>query len=247
MSQDGVGYLAPGINAVPELVSRDRLPTAMIGIDSQLTECVMQFDTEFRGAHIYLTPRYESGSNLSTAPAKRHYWLSWEHKSYWPVEIPANAQPISSIAYSPATSGSDIVLLGGRNGAVMRYKWSGFEVETSLKSFVILGPLPITSGGDAVGILAMFEIETSTLSGVISWEIYAKATAQLAALAAEKGTSPDASGTTLNVGFDYKYYPRVRGGFACIKLKKTSTVGGRPDWALERVHLGIARGGRRRK
>lgn len=248
LSAVGLYYLSPGYDAQPVPISEGVLPVEFSNIDPTATEVTMEFDTHFGGVHIYLSPKTLSNYYPDAIPVRRHYWLSWRHRSLWPVLVASERQPFSLHSYATSNSGLRRVIHGGADGYLRTYEERWHTDDSDLiASHIILGPFDIRNG-QFESIIASLNAELSESSDDVTWELYVADTPSLAATAALTGTTPSATGTWTTTGRNYESYPRRAGGGMCIKIKTLATGSGfLGSWAIETIDVGAAPGGRQRR
>ena len=205
--------------AAPVAISKDRLPKELAGVNTEIYEVCMRWDTIDEGLHIYLTSKTESS-------ARYHWWLDWGTKSFWPVAVPADFEPYSITTYRGWLVPQSSVILGCRDG-YLRYYADGFETDetTDITSYLDFGPFYCgTQYNDGrvdelVGVMARD-------SGPVTWSVRVGEESQGAVI----NETNHATGT-FSAGLNYRVHPRARGGAAVVRLTGT---GGR-RWAFERM------------
>ena len=234
LSSDGVYMLPAGCGASePTSISREKIPEELLHVDSQVIEAQLAYDLLDRGVHIWLTKK-DSGYTS-------HWWLDWETKGFFRVEIPASQQPTSVVSYAPFCSEDACVVLGGRDGKLRRFhKWSRVDDSgAQIESYVDYGPVLLgDQAGYMDGILGEIQPMLSDTGGRVKIECRAGASAEQA----NNATSATES-IHVSDGTSYSSCPRVRGNAAFVRL---SGVDG-DHWTVENIMARIDAGGRQRR
>lgn len=242
LSSDGLYFIPPGINAVPQSLSRESLPQELVEVDSETHEIILEFDVPFRGVHVYAAP-------TGVHQFRQSWWFDWDLKSFWPATIPSNMEPRSIIAYSAPITHRRNVILGCNDGYLRSYSSLNTidDDDTAITSHIVFGPIPL--GGDDFheGLVTELFSVLAEESGDVDWKLYVGDTMEDAAslaVAAASGTE-FASGTWAGSDkLSYKSRPRARGGAFCLRLSNNTTT---QAWAIEKIQVAMKRAGKLRK
>jgi len=228
LTLDGLYILPAGGGAKPVPVSHDILPREFKNLHPETTTISMEFDTENNGVHIFLCP--------DSSNARTHWFFHWGRKTFWPVTLSADHEPLATCNYQATCVEDSSVLLGGRDGYLRRF--SGLaenDCGTTFSSYVEMGPLPLASDGH-VGTLLELDGVLAADSADVTWAIQP-------ALTFEGTTTATASATGTWSGGLNATVRRPCRGQACI-LKLTGTAGS--AWAFENAIATVMDSGRRR-
>ena len=234
LSLDGVYMLPAGCGASePVSISREKLPEELLHVDKNLVEVCFAYDLLARGVHIWMTKK---DSGLS-----KHWWLDWETKGFFPMEVPAGQQPTAVCEYASFCAEDSCVVLGGRDGKLRRFhkRFTRDDAGTAIESYVDYGPLLL---GDQAGMFDGIIAEATPMlikdGGDVKMSIRAAFSVEAARFASETHTSIHRSD---HVG--YATHPRARGNAGFIRL---SGVNGIP-WSVEQIGVRIEPGGKQRR
>jgi hypothetical protein len=229
MSLNGLYSLTPGGNSYPIPLSQAVLPRELLNIDPKQYEVNLEYDVVDNGIHIFLTP---DSSNTQT-----HWWFDWQTKTFWPLTLAADHEPLVTCAYESTTIEDSGVILGGRDGYLRRFtKLSGNDCGTAFSSYIVIGPFPLAADG-LVGRVVAMDGQLALESSDVTWALQPALTYESAVSA-----SASESGTWV-AGLNFSVHPSCRGQAACLKL--TGTSGQR--WAYEQTVISTMVAGRRRK
>lgn len=205
LSQDGLYIFPAGCHGTPASLSRERLPLELVGLSPSQVTAQLEWDTDFRGIHIFVTR--EDGGFVY------HYWFDWQSKSFWPVRLQKDHEPLSTIAYTPVNAGQYVVL-GGRDGYLRHFDRHYFTDDggTQIDSFVDIGPVKIGDGTHE-GLLSELNITLGRGSGEVDYSVMAGQTAEDAAYG-DRVHSTGVFGQRLN----YTARPRARGAAFVLRL-----------------------------
>jgi len=237
LSLDGLYVLPPGGDSAPISLSREVLPQEFLNLNPNTLTALLEFDTHGRGVHIFLTPDASS--------VRTHWWFAWETKTYWPVSLAADHDPLATcVLYSTAIEDSSVIL-GCRDGILRRFSaLAGTDCGTAYTTYVTIGPIPLAKDGMLGSLLSMEGVMAEGAGGTIAlgdsgdvtWSLHPASTFEGAVNASESD-----SGTWGN-GLNAKDYPACRGQAAMLKVTGSS---GR-KWAFEQCVLAVRESGRRR-
>ncbi len=231
LSRDGLYVFAVGAEASLVNLSREKMPRELRDVDRTASYISMEYDSQDRGVHIFITPRAETQAT--------HWWYDWNNQSFWPVQVPATMQAASALAYAESPSDSRFVMIGGLDGYVRRFSTSaGDDDGTDIEAYVLVGPYRL--GGDMAhdGILSELFATMDQGSGSVTWSLRAD---DYAELAVQSIASAQATGTWSS-GRSVVEHPRVRGGSAVLKIGSNGST----RWALESVTATAQQAGRSR-
>lgn len=228
LSLDGIYALPPGGDSFPVPLSREVLPQEFLNLNPDIVTALLEYDTQDRGVHIYLTPEQ--------ANARLHWWLDWDRKTFWPVSLAADHEP-TAICQLQATAIEDSgVILGGRDGTLRRYTdLAETDCGEAFDSYVDIGPVPLAPDSQ-IGVISWMEAILAEESGDVTWEVSPSLTFEGAASAAvtEEGVWVE--------GINTLVHPAAAG--QAFTLTLTGESGRR--WAMEQIIVGLREGGRRR-
>ena len=229
LSLDGVYVLPPSGDSFPISVSRELLPQELLNFDPNTTTVSLEYDVPGRGVHIFLSP--ESSND------QIHWWLDWENKTFWPMTLTSNHEPMATCSL-PATAIEDAgVILGCRDGYLRRFNsYAERDDGTAFTSYVKIGPIALAADG-RIGTLMGLDAELALYSGGATWEIHPSLTFESAA----GSTATTLTGSWI-AGINGTVHSGGRG--QAFMLKLTGTTGRR--WALEQIVAEIRESGRRR-
>ena len=245
LGRDGLYMLAPGANSFPESISRERLPREL-QLLSRFDRAVvtMEYDPVDRGVHIFLVSK--RGYN------KRHFWFDWETKGFFPMSVPTDLEPWSSVLYKSfdPTTGNK-VLFGGRDGFIRAFNNNQPNDESAvIKAHVIYGPIRL--GGDSYQDGTVMTID-STIIGRITWQLFVGPSHEDVTdwpsrftddWRSDNNAYTDGDGTIYQRGTQRTARPRAKGNAFILRLDSTTNLE-RP-WTVERIIVKIRRGGRPR-
>lgn len=230
LSPDGLWVMPAGCSGVPTSLSRERMPDELLGINSTRQSVNLEFDTVYRGVHIFVTSR--DGSEAS------HWWFDWETKSFWRVKLQGDHEPYSTherIAWSD----TPVVLVAGQDGYI-RYFDRAFQVDdgdNEIEAYCDIGPFPLSENNHHEGVLTHIQGVLGVGSNPVIWEARSGNSAQEAYLA-----EPKKSGEWARQGLNGMRNPRLRGESALVRVKNK----GKLRWFLERITVGMRYSARRR-
>jgi hypothetical protein len=222
---------------VPETISREKLPAELLNIDLLQVNVCMEFDTEFRGAWIFL-------HNIQAGQATS-WFFDWENKAFWPMQYPLTQEAVR--AYFVATPTVRGVLLGCMDGYLRRHSTAYTNDDgTALGSYVEIGPIRLAgSEYDEGKLTEIIGTPHYGLAGTVTWTVKAAKNAQ-SLYNAQSGSVYTTTGTwtagTDGSSLSTKDRQRIRGGAAVVKLEETD---GQP-WAIESVLCAIQTAGKQR-
>ncbi len=217
LSMDGIYILPPGGNSKPISMSREVLPQELRNFDPDTTTINLEYDIQGRGVHIFLTP--------DSTNQKIHWWMDWERKTFWPLTLTADHEPMATCSLQSVAIEDTGVIMGGRDGKLRRPSdLAEDDVGTSFTTYADIGPIPLAQDG-MVGILISMEAVMAEDIGDVTWGVYPGLTYEATATAAVQitGTWTEGLNTVVHCG----------GRGAGYVLRITGTAGRR--WALEQV------------
>lgn len=228
MSRDGLYVLPPGADAVPQALSRERLPMELLHLDASVYTVQLAYSRRYRGVMIFLShdPLGEN-AGVSYSSFRQHWFFGLDSGGFWPISLAADFEPISSVGYDGRSDEDSGVLLGGRDGYVRkfsdRYDRDGVD---PIQASVTIGPAPL-SGPGRTGMLNRLRIVLGEDSESIGWRVYAGSTPEECA----KSTTIRASGTAV-AGASPWFDPKVSG--VAYRLDLLSAVSpGNYGWEVE--------------
>lgn len=220
MSRDGLYFFPPGGGALPQSVSREKLPRELIDIDNVNNAILMAYDIQGRGIHISITP-------LETATGI-HYFFNWESGAFHPVTFESDHEPLSMMTYEADIPSQAGVLYGCRDGYVRMFSnFSKTDDGKNVTSEVDYGPIPLNRGRAAIA--DSVEIILDDGSDDVSWAFRSGNSPEEADLATSR-----ASGTA-KAGVNYRQSVRHYGEYGFLRLSTTGAV----RWAVEGIKLRV--------
>ena len=237
VASDGLYYLGPGAQMVPETISREKLPNELLNVDLRQVNLTMSYDTENRGAWIFMHA-IQGGQSTS-------WFFDWENKAFWPMTYPGTQEATRSwYVYTPAVRG---VLMGCADGYIRKHS-SGTTSDdgTALGSYVEIGPIRLAgSEYDEGKLIEIVGTPHYGAGGTVTWTVKAAKNAQAlynavsGAVDTRTGTwTPSVDGSGLNV----KDRQRIRGGAVVVRLEETDSA----PWGIESVLATIEASGKQR-
>jgi hypothetical protein len=228
LSLDGLYAVEAGGDTFPVSLSRDTLPRELQNLNPDMLTISLEYDLQGQGIHIFLTP---VSSNTCI-----HWWLDWNRKSFWPLTLTANHEPMSTCVLQATAIEDSGVILGGRDGILRRYSdLAEDDCGTVFSSYAICGPIALNADMSIGRLLSLDAILADT-SGPITWN----ATGALTFEGASSGAATS-SGNWV-AGINASVYTDCRGQAFTVKLSGTP---GR-KWAFEQATATILAGGKRR-
>lgn len=227
LSRQGLFAMRAGDASEPQPFSREALPEALLDVDVVSNTVSMEYDGRNQGIHVFVTP--------VAGTAGEHYFISWQTKGLFPVNLPNAQQPTCMVDFAVTQGAAEYVLQGCLDGYVRRYsRFAPTDDGTTLTSYVVLGPLALARFGE--------EAQVDTIGAVldedsddVTWSLMVGATGEeVADQAVAKATG------TWAAGYNRNSRPRTRGTAGKVKLLSTG------KWAMESVHLAISPAGRKK-
>jgi hypothetical protein len=230
LSRDGVYMIEPGGVSKPISISRERIPAQLLALNPETHIITMAYDVKERGVHIYVVSK-ETGGTI-------HWWLDWENKSFWPVELNAEHEPYRVLNYQADSAGASGVLLGCRDGYIRKYNLPNHADDgIDFTSYVYIGPIRLGGDGYYEGIVNELIATVAKSSGDVNWSLHVGETAEAArnAAAFDSGTWTAGMNTTVR--------PRARAAAFFVKLTQGED---NEAWSMERLTAVVSRVGRQR-
>lgn len=232
LSTDGLYLFEPSPNAVPQRLSRERLPAELLDINTGLYDVQMAYDVVNQGINIFITPKIVG--------ATTHWWFDWGKKAFWPETYPSDQEPTAITVHTVGGSNSPTVLYGGRDGYIRRsINAQSVDDGVIMPSSALLGPFSLGHPG-ALGLLQHVFMELATASGQINVDVLVGDTPEKArnALPAFSFTVGGGGDSFAPVG----QIARVRGGACFLRLSnETLSPWAYESGALEREIVGPMR------
>lgn len=214
LSRNGLYAMPAGCGADFQQISKQKLPDALMGINSSTYTALLAYDTRFDGLHIYVT------ETAGASTGRQAWWMDWETGGFWPMELTATEQPLSLMRFDPL-DGSDVsgVLLGGSGGGVRRFDRTVTGAVAS--GYLYFGPIKISPTPFHKGIIqkmrVTFSANTNDTTGTVA--VYCAESGEAAYTAAVAGTAARKFGLTIgNLQNNHVCHPRVGGHAAVIKI-----------------------------
>ena len=227
LSSGGLYMLQPGGASYPVSISGDKIPLELKDIDPKEYEISLEFDVEFGGVHIFMTPNASRTMN--------HFWFDWSTKSFWIETYQADHEPTAACFHRSYYQGDSGVILGGRDGYLRRFFKSAEDDDGSdISSYVYYGPIRL---GDGLydGLIGEMDARLASESGNVVWTVKAGETAE------EALSSSSYDSGTFVAGKNYTIRPRMRGMYFTLKLAGQA---GNRSWEVEEIQ-GIRKSGGR--
>jgi hypothetical protein len=217
----------PGSKAVP--LSRDVLPLEFKNIDPKTTNVQLEYDVSDNGVIICLTS--------DTSNTRYHWWFDWGSKTYWPMTIPGDFEPMAMCSLQATAIEDSGVLLGGRDGKIRSFSdLTENDCGTAIASHIVIGPIALERDG-MIGRLMTLETVLPTGSGDVSWGVYEGTSFEGAV-----GASTAADSGTWTAGLNPTEYPACVGQAFCLRIDSSSSR----KWAFEIATATTKPAGRRR-
>lgn len=228
LSLDGLYILPAGGSSFPISISREILPREFLNLDPNAVTASLEYDTQGRGVHIFLTP--------DSSNARIHWWLDWDTKTFWPVSLSATHEPTVTCAYQAVAIEDSAVILGCRDGMLRRFSdLAANDCGTAYSSYAVLGPIALAP--DAyVGRVVSMDAVMAEDCGPVTWTLHPALTFEGAHAAGASDTGSWAEGLNATVR------PACRGQAFTLKL----TGADHRWWAVEQIVATIEAVGVRR-
>lgn len=229
LSLDGIYVLAPSGESVPIQISREFLPEEFLNINPDVMTALLEYDVHAGGVNIYLTS--------DTTNSRKHFWLDWNTKTFWPFTIPTDYEPTATCLLQGIAVEDDGVILGGRDGKLRRFTdLAETDAGTSFASYVMIGPIAL-AGDMLEGSILVMSASMAVGSGDVTWSLHPSRTFEGTLTAASQDTG------TWSAGISDTSYPSCRGQAYVLKIAGSS---GR-KWALETITVVSTTRGRGRR
>ena len=251
LSHDGIYVMPPGCGAMPQSVSRERLPKELVNIDPSLYEVSMSYDVKKRGIHLQVT--------LKSAATTTHWWIDnlvtktgdTTNAQFFPVTYGSTSlDAFVSHSRRNYTSSESWVIFGCRDGYLRRYSDSAISDDgTSFTSYVVYGPIRAGSTDFVSGYVQDVVGTLAQESGDVRVDIYAGETYEEAA---DFTLTPiatfywraESARRTGKSGLQYPVTVRRSCKAFCIKLSNADTNSG---FIMEGLRVTVSDGGLLRK
>jgi len=232
LSRDGLYGLMPGANQFPQSISALRLPAELRDIDPAIYEVSLGFDVIARGVHIQLTP--------VNAREHVHWWVDWESKTFWPVDLQDDHEPLALHNYTSADQAETSVILACRDGYLRRYdNRNETDDGITIDSHIIYGPMQLGGTGLHSGMLSEMVATLAQGSGPVDWGIQTADSDEQAVSATQRPYDG-----TFTAGRNYTVRPRARGFSTALRLSNGASNRG---WVVDNIVGVVSRSGRGRK
>ena len=163
LSLDGIYIMPPGGNSYPISMSREILPRELLNIDTNVMDVSLEYDTQGRGVHVYLTP--------DSTNDRVHWWFDWDSKTYWNVTLQSDHEPTATCGMQSTRTEDSAILLGCRDGYIRRFhNLAANDDGTAYVAYVLMGPIALGQEGDVGNIVSMDAVLGSE-SGDVAWEV----------------------------------------------------------------------------
>ena len=210
MDTKGLYILPRGADALPELLSKDRIPVDIRGIDVGLYDVQLAWSQTVPGVHIFITP-------IASGVAYHYFW-DQRLNSFWRDKHAAIHGPTAAWPYKSANAGTAHLIVGGRDGYLRHYSAAAKTDDgVAIESYVLYEPMFLGGGPDREGIWLDLEMATGLDTDELSYEVLVGDTVEDAVVA-----SAFKSGTWTTAGAQTRVQPRARGVAGILKLSNTS-------------------------
>lgn len=217
LSLDGIYILPPGGESSPVSMSRELLPQELLNFDPDTSTINLEYDVQFRGVHIYLTP--------DSTNQRIHWWLNWEGKTFWPMTLTADHEPMATCDLQAVAIEDSGVILGGRDGKLRKFSGNASnDVGTAFVNYMSIGPIPLAADG-FVGRLLSMDAVIAEDSGDVTWNLYPALTFEATYTASSADTG------TWVAGLNGRNHPISRGQAYLLKITGTANY----KWAIEGI------------
>ena len=230
MALDGIYGIRPSPGALPESISRNRLPRELISVDTNVFQVTLSYDVEKAGVHIYVTPR-------ETSVLAQHWWMDFSSGGFFRVRIDPDHDPFHVLSLANVDLSERGVLMACRDGKFRTYN-DGFQEDDGkeFQSEVWYGPIRLGGSERSVGILAEMQGTLDDNSAPVTWEVYVGDTAASAFL-----SSPHSTGVW-SAGVNSWVRPRAKGSMAFVRIINRDQAA----WAIETIAVRRKLSGRRK-
>ena len=230
LTRGGLYGMPYGCGTPPTPIGEERLPVSLIGYDVGDT-IAMAYDRVHKCIGIYINPATGSDAN---------WWYDTKHGGFWPMSLPAAAQPTCAATFSAASGDTegDAILFG--SGGAYQFDRAGTSdydggSGTAVTARVDIGAIRLTDTVDQKAMIKGFRIlESADAAASYTATLYVGNDAEEAA--AKTGDSKAI--TTARPGV--RHHPRLRGHAAVLSLQGTSA------WMFEEASLTVTSKGRMR-
>jgi hypothetical protein len=237
LGEDGLYAIAPNASSRPEPLSRKTLPRELSGINTDLYEPMLAWDPTEHGVRIFIVPRTQGKTVLSTAS---HWFLDWDRQAFWPDQLWGAHEPTSLLQYRVPSLGKTVLLVGQRDGQIGYFdRDAGSDYGAPLNASALLGPLRLGDDSYNALIKELTGVLGQTSDGV-TWTLYTGNTSEQAYANYEAGTS--ACTGTWSAGRNTIERPRAKGVAAYIGLSSAGTL----PWEFDSIIAKYAPAGRYR-
>lgn len=226
LSADGV-YVIPNQcgQSSPERLSRAKIPEELLDIDPTMYAVSMAYDIRDVGVHLWVT-------SLVEGLESQHWWIDWQNKSFWRVEVPLEKQPTVVCQRRDRPDLASSVMLGSSDGYIRRFNRDATDDDgDEFSAYVLFSP---TVGMGTQELIAKsISAKLAAGSADITWHIYAGETVEsaLSASARRSGTWSTNGGTELSKG---RCRLNIRAAAIVLKLEPTDP---QTIWSIEQVTL----------
>lgn len=218
LARDGIYELPFGARQAPRSLSLEKLPRELRNIDPLLYKVGMEYDSNERGIHIFVTP-LESGTPI-------HFWFDWELKGFWSVELPlATMEPFVVTRFSSDTISDNAVVFGCRDGFIRKFE-NGVVLDdaSTIPVKLYIGPFLLGANALTNGILQEMEVAMGLESSDATWSLYVGETPEDVIRKEMAADTPFATGTFTS-GLNRSRRPGGRGNSALIVLENSGADG----------------------
>lgn len=231
LAHDGLRMVGASVSPQSEMLSHDKIPAELRGLDPTQIEISMEYDVNERGVLIGLTPPSGTAS---------HWFFDLKNRGFWETTFPAVAQPRLQCVFNSENPSLRGVAIGGGDGYIRSFRRSQFfddvpalaMADKRIASSVTLGPFgPAGRDNTLAAMLETIEAQLAAGSGPIAWKVFAAPDAE----SCVAQTTPFASGTWTSLPTarrTLRQLIKARGGAFLIQLDSADTTGA-TSWTFD--------------
>lgn len=239
LAHDGLRVLQASSSPRPELLSKDRIPLELVGIDTNAVEISMEYDVQENGILIGLTP--------TDGSAASHWWFDVKRAAFWEASFPLLAQPRVQHIFNSENPALRCVVQGDGDGYLRTFRRAQYfddvpslaMADKRIVSRVQYGPFgPSGRQNTIAAMLHTIEAQLAAGSGPIAWSAFAATDAE----GAIRATTPFKSGVFASTAVSKRTIRQLvaaRGGAFIIELAGSDATGA-SAWAIEGVDANLS-------
>lgn len=219
MGSDGLFSLAPGGASFPVPISREVLPSELIGIEPLNNRIILVYDHVGVGVHIFIVPIAGGGT--------QHWWFDWRTRGFSPISLHGDHTPHAAVWYDGDGITPPGVILACRDGYLAGFsEASETDRGVAFPSYCDYGPVRLAPVDSKTGVLNSIRVFNPATSGKVNIEARVGGSAE-EAFGAPVVHSEEADGRAIRV---------KRGGSAAyIRVSGTGRA-----WQMENVEVDVA-------